>query len=57
VLTELASSIDVVQYRKKVMAFLATQGEHPAILKVRFNEPLMSSDIKTLESLLYDLGE
>ncbi len=56
VLTELASSIDGAQYRKKVMAFLTAQCEHPALRKLRFNEPLTTSDIRSLESLLYDLG-
>ena len=55
-LTELASSIDVAQYRKKVMAFLNAQREHPAILKIRFNEPVTASDIQSLEDLLYELG-
>jgi len=55
-LTELASSIDVAQYRKKVMTFLNAQREHPAILKIRFNEPVTVTDILSLEDLLYELG-
>ena len=55
-LSELASSIDVAQYRKKVMAFLTAQREHPAVLKLRLNEPLTPADVQHLESLLYDLG-
>ena len=50
------SSVDVVQYRKKVMAFLNAQREHPAILKLRFNEPVTPSDVQALEKLLYELG-
>ena len=51
----LASSVDVAQYRKKVTAFLNAQREHPAILKLRFNEPLTTSDLVSLETLLFDL--
>ncbi len=55
VLTELASSIDSAHYRKKVMAFLIAQREHPAVLKLRLNVRLTAFDIRSLESLLYDL--
>jgi type I restriction enzyme R subunit len=37
-------------------AFLTAQREHPAVLKLRFNEPLLPSDVQALEDLLYDLG-
>jgi type I restriction enzyme R subunit len=56
VLTELASNIDMAQYRKKVLAFLNEQREHPAILKLRFNEPLTPADVQQLENLLYEMG-
>lgn len=55
-LTELASGIDAAQYRKKVEAFLSAQREHPAVVKLRFNEPLTTTDVKALENLLYELG-
>ena len=55
-LTELGSSIDVAQYRKKVMAFVSAQRHHPAVLKLRLNQPLTPADVQALESLLYDLG-
>lgn len=54
--THLAPSIDRVQYRKKVMQFLNEHREHPAILKLRFNEPLSGEDLESLERLLHDLG-
>ena len=38
------------------MAFLIAQREHPAVRKLRLNEPLTVSDIRSLESLLYELG-
>jgi type I restriction enzyme R subunit len=55
VFTALASSIDAAQYRKKVLQFLTAHLEHPALLKVRFNEPLAPADLQSLEELLYHL--
>jgi type I restriction enzyme R subunit len=51
----LVSSINAVQYRKKVLAFLNEHLEEPPILKLRFNEPLAPPDLTALESLLYQL--
>jgi type I restriction enzyme R subunit len=56
VFTGLATSIDVAQYKKKVLAFLNAQREHPAILKLRFNQPLTRQDLAALQELLYTLG-
>jgi type I restriction enzyme R subunit len=53
---ELASSIDVQQYRKKVEQFLRGHLEDPPIRKLRQSEPLSPEDLSALESLLYDLG-
>jgi type I restriction enzyme R subunit len=54
--TNLASSIDLAQYKKKVMRFLEAHREAPPILKLRFNEPLAPEDLRALERLLYELG-
>jgi type I restriction enzyme, R subunit len=56
VFTGLASSINAAQYRKKVMRFLDAHREHPAVLKLRFNEPLAEADLESLEQLLFELG-
>ncbi|MCC2671866.1 MAG: restriction endonuclease subunit, partial [Armatimonadetes bacterium] len=57
VFSSLASSIDAAQYRKKVMQLLEEHREHPAVLKVRFNEPLAPEDLHSLEALLHRLDE
>jgi type I restriction enzyme R subunit len=52
----LASSINVAQYRKKVMQFLEAHRDHRAVVNLRLNKPLSPEDLAALEDLLYNLG-
>ena len=56
VMSEIASGIDVAQYRKKVLHFLKAHENDPVIGKLKQNEPLTPTDLTELETLLYELG-
>src|SRR5262249_38435205 len=42
--------------REKALAFLRQHMEHPALHKVRWNEPLTADDLASLEGMFVDAG-
>lgn len=51
------TTVDLVQYRKKVMHFLREHEDHIAIHKLKRNVPITQSDIAELERILFESGE
>jgi type I restriction enzyme, R subunit len=45
---------DYEKFRAKARQFLKAHEDHPAIIKLRFNEPLTQGDIRDLEKMLLD---
>jgi type I restriction enzyme R subunit len=52
----LSTGVDMVRFRDKALAFLREHMEHPALHKVRWNEPLTQQDLNELEQLFAESG-
>ena len=48
--------IDFDRFKAKAQQFLRANRDHPAILKLRFNDPLTTSDVEQLEKMLLGPG-
>jgi len=48
--------VDSERFREKALAFLRNNIEHPALHKVRWNEPLTQDDLNELERLFVESG-
>jgi len=51
------SAVNIVQYKKKVMAFLKEHENHIALQKLKRNIPITDTDITDLELILFQSGE
>lgn len=51
-----STGVDTDRLREKALVFLRDHMEHPALHKVRWNEPLMAKDIVALEQMFVDAG-
>ena len=51
------TGVNMVQYRKKVEAFIRANENHVAIAKLRHDRPLTPRDLKELERFVYASGE
>ena len=56
-LPNLSAAIDRSQYKKKFLQFLNDHQDHLALKKVKYNEPLTTTDLKELERMLFESGE
>jgi type I restriction enzyme R subunit len=52
----ISMNVNKERFRAKVLAFLNEHEAHPAILKLRYNEPFTTSDLHGLELVLADAG-
>jgi type I restriction enzyme R subunit len=55
-LSGLPTATDLVQYRKKVTAFIRSHENHITINKLKHNLPITETDIAELERLLFEAG-
>lgn len=53
-LPDFNTGINLVQYRKKVEAYIRASEQHVAIAKLRFNKPLTPTDLSELERFVYE---
>jgi len=51
------TTIDVVQYKRKVTQYFADHMDHPVVRKLRLNLPLAGGDLAELDAILIDLGD
>ena len=56
-LKDFSTGINMVQYRKKVEAFIRANANHLAIAKLRLNKPLTPTDLSELERFVYEAPE
>ena len=56
-LEDFSTGINMVQYRKKVEAFIRANANHMAIAKLRLNKPLTATDLSELERFVYEAPE
>ena len=56
-LPNLSAAIDRSQYKRKFLQFLNDHQDHLALKKVKYNEPLTTTDLKELERVLFESGE
>jgi type I restriction enzyme R subunit len=52
----ISTGVDLERFREKAMAFLRDKLEEPALHKVRWNEPLTTADLDSLEKMLIEAG-
>jgi type I restriction enzyme R subunit len=52
----LGSPVDFEKFRAKAQQFLKANESHPAIHKLRFNDPLTPADVEELEKMLLQAG-
>lgn len=52
----IGSGADFERFRAKARQFLKAHEDHPAIHRLRWNEPLMPTDIQQLEKMLVEAG-
>ena len=57
VLKDTSTGINLVQYKKKVEAFIRANTNHVAIAKLRLNKPLTPTDLSELERFVYQAPE
>jgi len=55
-LSGVSAGVDTERFREKALAFLRDKLEEPALHKVRWNEPLTSADLDSLEEMLIQAG-
>jgi type I restriction enzyme, R subunit len=48
--------VDPARFREKALAFLREHMDHPALHKVRWNEPLTADDLANLEKMFIEAG-
>ena len=51
-----SAGVDTERFREKALAFLRDKLEEPALHKVRWNEPLTTADLESLEEMLVEAG-
>lgn len=51
-----SAGVDMERFREKALAFLRENMDHPALHKVRWNEPLTKGDLAELERLFVESG-
>ena len=56
-LQDFSTGINMVQYRRKVEAFIRANANHLAIAKLRLNKPLTATDLSELERFVYEAPE
>jgi type I restriction enzyme R subunit len=56
VLAGVSAGVDTERFREKALAFLRDKLEEPALHKVRWNEPLTTADLESLEEMLVEAG-
>ena len=55
-LPAISAGVDSDRFREKALAFLREHMEHPALHKVRWNEPLTAEDLAALEEMFMEAG-